>query len=241
MRFPLGGVLFGALFGFAGLFVMSLGHREISVVQGLLADGVETNGLIIDVTAKTTRRDDRTETDYYPDIRFQDASGLSHVFRGSSSSSSSKYKVGDEISVTYLPSDPQVAKANFRKNPWGGVIFSLLFGGIFFLVVSGIALATIRRWRVQKWLLKNGESVIAKFDRVREVKVRHKNSTSTHYLVLATWTDPKTKKEYKFKSDPFRRFDPGSYIETGQSIKVLIDPNNPKTNYVDLSFLDKFS
>ena len=60
------------------------------------------------------------------------------------------------------------------------------------------------------------------------------------YAIFAQWYDPATNNIHVFKSQSIW-FDPTDHAEIGDGIEVLIDANNPKRYYVDVSFLPEMA
>lgn len=100
-----------------------------------------------------------------------------------------------------------------------------LFGWLGLLPFDG------QKRRSRKWLLSYGRPVVAAIDRVRKDTVR--GSKSVSWVVIAKWSDPVDGTAYQFYSDRLQA-DPSNQLHSGV-VNVLIDPNNPRRHYMDLS------
>ena len=216
------------LVGVAFLFVSrSLLRRAVSFSQ----DGVRVQGTVID--QERFRRND--EYRYRTFIEFKPDDGAVTEFE--TTELNRRLRDGYKIDVVYLPSDPAQAQvASFGRN-WlwtGGVgLGSLLF------VMAGIATlgSVVNGVRTKNSLRRSGEVVSAE---ITQIKLDPTGSSSRRrmqpYAIFAQWHDPATNKVHVFKSQSIW-FDPTDHVEIGEEIEVLIDANNPKRYYVDVSSL----
>lgn len=88
-----------------------------------------------------------------------------------------------------------------------------------------------QRRRNRKWLLSHGRPVVAHVEEVRKETVR--GSQAVSWVIIANWSDPVDGTAYRFKSERLKA-DPSNQLRSGV-VNVLIDPNNPRKHYVDLS------
>ena len=93
-------------------------------------------------------------------------------------------------------------------------------------------------WRenLEAWLRQNGRVVQADFEKV---EINSTLSVNGHYpyRVVAQWLDATTNDLFVFRSDNLW-FDPSRFVQD-RKIPVYIDPSNPSSYYVDLSFLPR--
>ena len=95
-----------------------------------------------------------------------------------------------------------------------------------------------RSRRKHEWLRSNGSSVQADLERVELNTSVQVNGTSP-YRIVCQWLNPMTNQVHVFKSENLW-FDPSKYV-TGNSVQVLIDPDNPRRYWVETGFLPKIA
>ena len=92
--------------------------------------------------------------------------------------------------------------------------------------------------RKVKALKANGQRIQAKVKHIG-LNTSHKINGRSPYQIQAQWQNPSTSKVHVFKSE-YLWFDPTDYVNE-EEITVLIDRNNPKKYYVDVSFLPQLA
>ena len=90
----------------------------------------------------------------------------------------------------------------------------------------------VQKLKLRQWLKVNGQIVEATVQKIMEYK--RTRSAFMWYKIIAQWTQPSSGLSYTFRSDNLNT-DPEDYINPGDKIKVVIDPNNPKRYFVDIS------
>ncbi len=106
----------------------------------LWSHGVEAQAQVIENQVSTstsynskTKRNE-TSTSYYPIVKFEDSSGASHTFKGSTGSSSPDFSVGDKVPVLYMAGDPSNAQIKVFTQFWLGPVVISAMGLIFFAI-----------------------------------------------------------------------------------------------------------
>ncbi len=149
------------------------------------------------------------------------------------SSSPPAYDVGETVRLWYDPKQPGRVLLD-GLDRW---FLPLLFG-LFFVIFGGIGWGGIfrqfARKRRQAWLLTNGTPVQATLTEVGRNSSVRMNGVSP-FVIHCQWLDPLGNKVYAFTSDALW-YDPSPYL-SGNTLKVLIDPKNPRNYVVDTSFL----
>ena len=192
---------------------------------------ITTNGTVIELLE--TKGSSNSIT-YKPLVLFTDMKGVEVRFSSSNSSNPPSYSVNEKVEVLYSPNNSQDAKIKTFFSIWGSVIILGILGITFFLFGGSIFLFDKRRANLLEHLKLNGTRIEADFQSVGEntsLKVNGRNP----FQIILQWQNPATNKLHIFISDNIW-FDPTHFIITDK-IKVLIDRNNPKKYYVDLSFL----
>jgi Protein of unknown function (DUF3592) len=182
-----------------------------------------------------THRSDGS-TMYAPVVNFYTKDNAPHQFVSSVSSNPASYDIGEKVEVLYTESNPQDAQINGVFSLYLGTIILSFIGGIFFLIGGGMILAGSLQNKTRAYLQTNGRPVQAKFQGVSlneslSVNGRHP------YVIIGQWLNPATNELHEFESDNIW-FDPQEFIKS-DTITVLIDPNNAKKYWMDISFLPK--
>jgi hypothetical protein len=118
------------------------------------------------------------------------------------------------------------------------MVLPLVFMGIGFIDMMIVIIWTVvskKKAAREQWLLQNGQQVKAKFISVNintMISVNNRNP----YFINCQWQDTVTGMVHVFKSKNLW-FDPAPYIDAAKNINVYIDPANPKSYAIDLSFL----
>ena len=144
--------------------------------------------------------------------------------------------MGDTVRVRYLKEDPFQARIDTFIQLW---FFPLIFGGLGFLfgmVGSVLMLTVLWSARKEKWLLENGQIVMADIQEIvidRSIRLNGRHP----YRILCQWHDSKDNTVFSFKSKAIW-FNPEKFIHQ-KAIAVRIDPNDPRRHLVDTHFLPK--
>jgi hypothetical protein len=168
------------------------------------------------------------------ELKFSTPDGKTYTFV-SQTTSANAYDIGRKLTVAYDIDDPEHAKIDARSQaPWIGPIVFAIWGLIITSVGAiPIALGARKKTRAD-WLKQNGRSVDATFSGVLrnpDLAIDGKHP----YRIGAQWTNPATGKLCQFMSDNLWT-DPSAHM-TSRTIRVLIDPNNVKRYWMDLTFL----
>lgn len=114
----------------------------------------------------------------------------------------------------------------------GGIGLSLFMIGFSMVVNKSLTNKKI------KTLKTNGKQIKAKVKHIG-LNTSYKINGKSPYQIHAQWLNPSTSKIHVFKSE-YLWFDPTDYVNE-EEITVLIDKNNPKKYYVDVSFLPQLA
>ena len=131
----------------------------------------------------------------------------------------------------YDPHNPDNAHLQSSvTNPVAYVVMSLV-GLIPLLIGFLIMISPLLRRRQDDWLNNHGTTIAVPVLRIDNAP------SSNSFTIIAQWQNPQDQQVYVFESDPLG-YDPSSYIKDNP-VSILIDPNNPKSYKMDLSFLPK--
>jgi len=207
--------------------------------KNFLEDALTADGTVIELvrSRSSSKNSSNNSYIYTPVVEFQMQDGSTIEFTSSAGSNPPKYTRGEVVEVFYHKSSPENAKINDFFSLWGWTFICTMLGVAFSLVGLSMLLVGFLRGRKIAWLKENGMPIKAKFQRVginRGVKVNGRSP----YVVYAQWHNPYTNKVHVFRSENIS-FDPTKQLNTDE-ITVLIEKDNPKNYYVDLSFLPEY-
>lgn len=171
---------------------------------------------------------------YRPLIRFSTADGRAVSFLSRLATNPPAYQIGQQVMVLYDPVHPEAASIDSFVDRWLGVVMwegvaalCLLAGG----VPLGVRVARRRRLRV---LLRDGRPIITSFH-VVEQDDRIALNGRHPYVVVTEWRNPVSQQLVHFRSQHV--WDDPTEQARKRMITVIVDPNNFRRYFVDLSFL----
>ena len=146
-----GGLVFGALFFFAGsLLFLALGISSYRRASALEATGVHAQGTVVRLAPVQSRgRNGGSSTTYAPVVSYSNAAGAQVQFTNGESASPPDYVVGARVDVIYDPADPTQAAINSFSSMWLGAVAPGIAGGVMLLLslvlgISGVRSSTKR-------------------------------------------------------------------------------------------------
>ncbi len=225
----------GVIFAIAGFGMLILSGFLFVSSQKFVRNSIAASGTVTGLARQTNTNHGTTSYTYSPEVSFTDKNGNEHSFVSNTSSNPPAYRAGDIIKILYNPQNSQDAKIDSFFELWGGVMIFSLLGIVFFLVGTSISIWFIKRFAKNKWLKSNGQAVEAIVQSVG-INDQVKYNGRSPYVITSQWVHPSSNSAYIFKSDN-TWINPEEYIKPGDKIKVIIDPNNPKKYFVDISFL----
>ncbi|WPN51990.1 DUF3592 domain-containing protein [Pseudomonas sp. P9_2] len=199
-----------------------------------LTVAVPAQGTIIDLIKNTSG----DSVSYHPVVRFITNDGQTVEFKSSTGGHASSYPVGETIEVLYTPHNPEDATIKSFFAVWGAVLVTTVLGAGFVFIGVILFLVGFLKNRKKDYLQKNGIAVEARIQSV-EVNYSLTMNQENPFVIICQWLNPETSELHMFQSENIW-FDPLPYMER-EVIKVLIEKNNPKKYYVDISFLPKLA
>ena len=199
-----------------------------------IESAIETDGTVVELVR--VRSSDSSSYYYKPVVNFKTENGELTEFISSTGSNPASYSKGEQVKILYLATDPQSAKIKGFFSIWGAAIILGGIGCVFFLVGLTMFLTSMFKNRKVEYLKQHGKPVETIFQSVelnRGLEVNGRNP----FRVLTQWQNPTTSEIHIFESNNIW-FDPTEYIAE-KPITVFIERNNPKSYFVDLSFLPK--
>lgn len=198
----------------------------------LLSNSHKTIGKIIGIEEERRRNGGYM---YSPVIKYKSVTGDEYVYRSTTKTGYTSYKIGQQIELIYDKSNPQNARVNSFLDIW---FLTIIMGvGGWASTIGGIVLllVTLKKKRLEEYLKNHGQKILTDFVNVGRGIVEINGESG--YVINCQWVNPQDNVIYTFKSDDIW-FDPANYVKD-KKIEVLIDPKDPKKYYVDLSFLPK--
>jgi hypothetical protein len=171
---------------------------------------------------------------YRPVVAFTTRKGEAVAFTSSFSSRPPAYVVGESVEVLYDPRNTLDARINGFGSLWLGPWILGGLGALFTAVGVSIVLAGRMGDRKKNYLMAYGNALqtdLQGVDRNTSLTVNGRNP----WRVTSQWLDPASNKLRIFHSENLW-FDPAKFL-TAKQVTVLLDPNDPKSYYMDLSFL----
>lgn len=220
------------VFTVIGLAMVAGACFMYSNTQDFLSKAVSTEGTVTQLIL--SRSNDSTT--YRPVVEFKTQNGRIVEFTSSTGSNPPSYSQGEVVEVLYQETSPQDAKINGFFSLWGGIAILGGLGSVFFVIGFLIISVSALKDRKIKLLKKNGVPVVAKFQSV-EINGSLEVNGRNPYQILVQWKNPVTSELHIFNSENLW-FDPTDHINQ-EEITVLIEKDNPKRFYVDVSFLPK--
>lgn len=219
-----------------GLIFLSVGFVILAVAVGIgisnwrfSARAAKAQGVVKSIAQRT---DNDGDTMYYPVIQFQESGGRAISFEGNGSGSVGAYRVGDQVEVLYDPDQPADARTS-SSFPVGMLICGIL-GLVFSSIGGGFTFYQYKKWQMQAWLRGNGQPIHARLlssQLDQSLEVNGQNP----YRVIAQVQHPVTGAVHVFKSDAVW-YNPDPFLKS-DSIVVLVDPNDYRRYFIDLSWL----
>ena len=208
---------------FIGAFIAYLN------TQRFVDEAVSSQGTVVDLVYSNN------SGVYQPVVEFTTQGGAFVEFISSTGSNPASYYRGEVVDVLYPVNFPEMAKIDSFFMVWVWPIVLSGMGAVFFLI--GFLMIVFGKLKNKKidYLKKNGVAIQTKFQSV-EFNTRLEVNGRNPYLIVTQWTDPATNELYVFNSENIW-FDPSDHIQ--EEISVLIEKDNPKKYYVDISFLPK--
>ena len=202
--------------------------------QEFLVGARSAEGEVIDLV----RSRSNDSTTYKPVVKFKTQEGMWIEITSSAGSNPPSYTRGETVEVLYHESFPEKGKINSFFSLWGALTIFAGLGAVFFLFGFIFVMSDYRKTQKINQLKLNGSRIKTRFQSA-EQNSRVKMNGRSPFQIHTQWKNPLTSEIHVFSSEHIW-FDPTEYINTDE-ITVLIDRDNPKKYYVDISFLPRQS
>jgi len=219
-------------FTLVGIAMLAGAFYSYSSTQQFLAEAMTSNGKVVELI----RSRSSDSVTYRPVVQFVAVDGSSIEFTSSSGSNPPSYSRGQSVEVLYRESEPEKAKINGFFSLWGLAAILGGLGAVFFAIGTSVFLFGRFKSNKIEDLKRSGRPVRAAFQSV-DKNTGFKVNGRSPYQISAQWQNPATAEIHIFKSDNIW-FDPTNYIDRDE-LTVLLDKDNLKKYYMDISFLPK--
>ncbi|NOZ20551.1 MAG: DUF3592 domain-containing protein [Planctomycetes bacterium] len=230
--------ILGAIFLAVALILFLVAGLVYNHTKKFMETSVTTTGTVTDFELRRSSSSSSSSSGvYYPLVEFKTDKGETVEFVSSCGSRPAAYDKGESVTVRYDPGStkyPYRARIDTFASNWLGVIIPGALGAAFAVAAVIMLTASILSGRTERWLLDFGQPTMTEFQRV-EVNTSVRMNGRSPYRIISQWENPATGEVHVFYSKNIW-FNPEQYI-TGSEVRVLIDPNNPKTYLMDTSFL----
>lgn len=125
-----------------GLLLLALAVFVVWNTTAWLKRTVEAPGTVVEMLR--TRDKENTGWLYEPVVRFETAEGKTIKFEANFRSSPPAYRVGDTVTVVYLPDAPERAQIRGFLSLWMGPLIMAFIGAVFFGVGASMLAASRR-------------------------------------------------------------------------------------------------
>lgn len=226
--------IFKIVFSIIGIVMLFLSFYLYRNTVDFLDRATKTTGKVNEL--KRVNSSEGADT-YKPIVTFytKENNLIEHI--SSSSSNPPSYSIGEVVDIYYLEDSPYEAKISGFPSLWLGSLITGILGFIFFSIGFGLILNTYLKKKKKEYLQMNGIKIATKVTNI-SINTSLKINNSHPYMISSQWQNPSTLDIHIFTSDNIW-FNPTEY--TKDEITVLIERNNPKKYYMDISFLPELS
>jgi hypothetical protein len=167
-------------------------------------------------------------------ILFSTADGRAVRFLSRLATNPPAYKLGEQVMVLYDPGHPETASIDSFADRWLGVVMWESVAALC-LLASGVPLGLrAARQRRLRTLLRDGRPIITSFHAVEQDDRIALNGRHP-FVVVTEWRNPVSQQLVHFRSQHV--WDDPTERARKRMVTVVVDPNNFRRYFVDLSFL----
>jgi len=222
------------VFGIVGLAMLAGALALYVDARTFLREAAQAPGTVVELLPV---RSDGSTT-WKPVVRFTTEAGREVEVTSSSSSSPPAYERGETVTVYYRPEAPAKARISGFFSLWGGAVILASLGGVFFLVGAAGFVVPALLGRKADRLRARGRRIETDLVGVEVNKSLSANGRHP-WRIVTQWLDPASSQLHMFRSQNLW-FDPTAFVQSGR-ITVFVDPSNPRSHHMDVSFLPKLA
>jgi len=226
----------GSVFVVLGIFIAMIGYFADRDLARFAAEAVSTEGVITNIETERYKRGSDTQTR----IRYivsVDYAVNGQEYENTVNEYKSTMRIGDEITLYYLPDAPWIVKGGINRPP----VFAFIGFGGFFSIIGLFFLNSVRKKGMMKnYLKQNGKMIYAQVTEVERdlsISVSYGGAGGHPYSFIKCAVKHPGTDEIKdiYKSNSIKN----DYLEkyVGKQVKVYLHPSDNKKYYVDLEEL----
>jgi Protein of unknown function (DUF3592) len=126
-------IIFPLIFALAGTLFLAIAYKEGSVKYKINTEGIETDGLVVEIYRKPRKGNESWSTAQAPVIQFVTNKNRVIKYYSTTYLTPCPYQVGNYVKIRYLPENPQEAILDW-KDAWILTIAFGVFGGVICLI-----------------------------------------------------------------------------------------------------------
>lgn len=227
-----------AVFSTIGVGMLVGSFFIFSSTSSFIGRAVEADGKVTELERSRSSSSSSSSTMYRPVVEFTTATGKRIEFTSSVGSSPPSHRVGESVRVLYNPANPESARIKSFFQLWFGFLIVFFLGLVFAAIGLTMIVVRTRGRKQAEWLRQHGRRMKTAYKGVELNQSLRVNGRSP-YQIITQSPDPSSNTVRVFESENIW-FDPSEYIK-GETIDVLVDPNDPKKYVMDISFLPKLA
>ena len=126
-------IIFLLIFALAGTLFLSIAYREGKSKYKIVQEGIETDGIIVEIYQKPRKVGETISTAQAPFVQFFTQENKLVRYYSSTFLTPCPYQIGSQVKIKYLPENPQEAILDW-KDGWILSIAFGIFGGVISLI-----------------------------------------------------------------------------------------------------------
>ncbi|MES2986218.1 MAG: DUF3592 domain-containing protein [Patescibacteria group bacterium] len=210
------------------VFLSYFAYTQTSVQMRFIKNSTQSSGKVVSLS-ESKNSDNRIM--YSPVVEYTNRDGEIQTFTSALSSNPPGYEIGDPIEIL-IPNDNSIPQVNSFMSLWMASIILSIFTLVCLCVLTLSIYSSIYNSRTHKQLMKEGIKIQAKVMSVAESTYSKESTLS--WAIYAQWLNPQDNLVYNFDSADIY-YNPKEFV--GDTIDVLILPQNPKVYEMDISKL----
>lgn len=126
-------IIFPLIFVIAGTLFLAIAYKEGSVKYKINTEGIETDGLVVEIHRKPRKGNESWSTAQAPVIQFVTDKNRLVKYYSTTYLTPCPYQIGNLVKIKYLPENPQEAMLDW-KDAWILTIAFGAFGGVICMI-----------------------------------------------------------------------------------------------------------
>ncbi len=126
-------LIFFLIFALAGTLFIFIAYREGMSKYKIVQEGIETEGIVVEIYRKPRRTGETTSTAHAPAVQFLTNENKIVKYYSTTFLTPCPYQIGQMVKIKYLPNNPHEAILDW-KDGWILSIAFGIFGGVICLI-----------------------------------------------------------------------------------------------------------